>query len=250
MVAVELRSLPAEAVSPGANGRLIQGPGNQDLIEALGGMGNRWRVGLRCALSLIRPAGPSPEGLRGLLERSLAPGSEARRRLEALYAQASGGCARTGTSDERRGSGRRKTLAHVIEAILILGCLGALVWGLGAARLSWAALIWGLCNALLTLIACLGARARPRTVILASLLGPLTVFIPVLGSGMLSAWLEFRFSPPSPTDAARILQDSRSLRAARGNSALRPFLVYAFAAVGNALANLIGLGLLSALALG
>lgn len=127
---------------------------------------------------------------------------------------------------------------------LIVGMFAWILYSLGFAAARDAFLVWFALNAGLSGIAAALAKSHPFTVIAAALTAPFASVNPAMPTGLIAAYVENRFHPPTVGDLEEIGAVA-DYSAFWTNSALRLLLVFFLVNMGSAIASYIGAGYLA-----
>lgn len=128
----------------------------------------------------------------------------------------------------------------------ILAMLSYSFYRLGFSTGVEATTFWILSNGILASLGAVASRAHPLTWISSFVAAPLTSLDPAIGAGMVAAYVEARFYPPTVGELEDIafLEDFRSLWS---NQVGRILLAFVFVSVGSALATFISAGYIASL---
>lgn len=132
-----------------------------------------------------------------------------------------------------------RALKWVIPALM----LGAFYFGYqqhSGASLKELLFAWALPNAMMAAVLSIVALAKPLSVVTAAVASPITSLNPTIGAGMVVGLLEAWLRKPTVEDAARVGQDSTSIRGIYRNRFTRVLLVAAMATVGSAMGAWVG----------
>lgn len=127
---------------------------------------------------------------------------------------------------------------------LIVGMFGYIFAFIGVEAGSRAFVVWFLLNGLFSGAAAIVARAHPVTVAAASVTSPFTSVNPAMPAGLVAAYVENRFNPPSVGDLEAI-GGVTSFRHFWSNAALKLLLIFFLVNLGSSIASYIGAGYLA-----
>lgn len=131
---------------------------------------------------------------------------------------------------------------------LIVAMFAAIIATQGLAVAGQAAGVWFLLNGTLAALGAVAARAHPLTVLVSFVAAPFTSINPALPAGLVAAYAEHRFDPPTVDDLESIAA-ATSYRALWSNAALNLLLIFFLVNLGSAIATYGGGGYLANLLL-
>lgn len=137
----------------------------------------------------------------------------------------------------------RQLLKYGVPAVII-GLFAGIFLVKGVAAGTAAFTVWFLLNGAAAALGAILSRAHPGTVVVSFLAAPFTSINPLLPSGLVAAYAENRFDPPTVGDLEAVGTVS-SYRAFWENSALNLILVFLLVNLGSSIASYIGGGYLA-----
>lgn len=138
-----------------------------------------------------------------------------------------------------------KAVSYGVPAFIIAG-LGYSFWQVGLSTGFTATKFWILSNGLLAMLGAILARAHPLTWLISFLAAPLTSLDPAIGAGMVAAYAEARFYPPTVEELEDITQITR-YRELWNNQVGRILLAFVLVTIGSAAATFISAGFIASL---
>jgi pheromone shutdown-related protein TraB len=101
---------------------------------------------------------------------------------------------------------------------------------------------WIYPNILFAMLFTIAARAKFITVIAAGILSPITSLIPLIGTGMFTAWIEAHLNRPTVEDAERIPDEVVDFKGMYKNKFTHILLVFVMSNAGSSIGAYIGIG--------
>lgn len=138
-----------------------------------------------------------------------------------------------------------KILGHGIP-VFIVSMLGYSFYKIGAGAALQGAGFWVIANGLLAMLGAIIARSHLATWIVSFLAAPLTSLDPAIGAGMVAAYFEGKFYPPTVGELEDVVYLD-SYRELWSNQAGRILLTFIFVTIGSAIATFLGAGYIASL---
>lgn len=138
-----------------------------------------------------------------------------------------------------------KAVSYGLPAFIIAG-LGYSFWQIGFSTGFSATKFWILSNGFLAMFGAILARAHPLTWLISFLAAPLTSLDPAIGAGMVAAYAEGKFYPPTVEELEEITQITE-YRELWNNQVGRILLAFVLVTIGSAAATFISAGFIASL---